>query len=302
MNEKDRYFFMKILIVEDEDLVRDFLVEALIYEGFDVHGAMNGVEGLSLFVQFQPHVVITDIEMPKVDGFELLKAIRRRDSDVLVMMSTGNGSEESAIRALQLGANDYIPKPISLGKLLQILRKYEAILHARTLEQEILGMITNREFTMKIGNDIKRLPKIVDYLLQETSSAIPQKQRLGVHLGLIELITNAVEHGNLGITGDEKGQALMENNLLNLYAQRMVDEKYKDKKVTIHFNMNEEECEWTIYDEGEGFNWNEMLNPLLSEGLFELHGRGIFLSRLQFNEMEYLGTGNIVRIKKKLRE
>ena len=70
-------------------------------------------------------------------------------------------------------------------------------------------------------------------------------------------------------------------------------------KVTVDFTMDAEACEWVISDEGDGFDWRSVQNPIEDEDLFKAHGRGIFLARFQFDELEYLGNGNTVRVNKK---
>lgn len=103
---------MKLLIIDDEKPVLEMLELSLSSEGYDVLTAESGSEGLSLFADAAPSIVITDIKMPGMDGIEVLKRIKSSDSEAEVIVITGHGDMDSAIQALQHGASDFITKPV----------------------------------------------------------------------------------------------------------------------------------------------------------------------------------------------
>jgi len=292
---------MKILIVEDDPASRLFLSEVMKGLRHDVAAAEDGKIGLEVFDKFKPDLVFSDIRMPNMDGLELLARIRKLSSDAIVVMTTAFGSEEYTVKALRLRANDYLLKPIRREDLLGIIQKYSTVVASRTLESEILGKIVRRESTIKIDNRLDLVGKIADRLMLDTGNAISKKDRLGVHLGLVELLMNAMEHGNLEITYEEKTAALeaIPDAWMRLLSERLSQPTLASRIVTIDFKMNQEICEWIITDEGNGFNWKSLPDPLAEENLLESHGRGIMLSRMQFDEFQYIGNGNTVHVKKK---
>ena len=113
----------KILIVEDEKSMRDVLGILLEGEGYDVTLAAGGIDGISLLNKDIFDMVITDINMPKVNGFEILKKVRETSPDTLVIMITAFGTTESAIEAMQLGAYDYIHKPFKIDEIRLVVKK-----------------------------------------------------------------------------------------------------------------------------------------------------------------------------------
>jgi anti-sigma regulatory factor (Ser/Thr protein kinase) len=163
-------------------------------------------------------------------------------------------------------------------------------------------MILHRELTLQLRNQPEIVSRVVDRLMQETECRIPAADRLSIHLGLLEIVMNAIEHGNLGITYSEKSEALegQTGDWQNLVKQRMSESPYKDRSVLIQFQMDGECCEWTITDEGEGFDWQAVPDPNDPENLLAANGRGIMLARLSFDELTYLGTGNQVVLRKNL--
>ncbi len=107
----------RILVVDDEQTVRDFLQKALENAGYDVITASDGREALDKVSQFDVSLVLLDIVMPGLDGYEVLEHMRQYE-DIPVIMLSGIGGETTKIDTLALGADDYITKPFSVGELL----------------------------------------------------------------------------------------------------------------------------------------------------------------------------------------
>lgn len=112
---------MKILIVEDEERIRKVVRSFLIKNGYVVREAADGEEGLDLFYEWNPDLVLLDVMMPKKDGYEVCRAIKS-EKTTPVLMLTAKTQEEDEIRGLEIGADDYIRKPFSL-KILELRLK-----------------------------------------------------------------------------------------------------------------------------------------------------------------------------------
>ncbi len=112
---------MKILIVEDEERIRKVVRSFLVKNGYIVREAADGEEGLDLFYEWNPDLVLLDVMMPKKDGYEVCRAIKS-EKTTPVLMLTAKTQEEDEIRGLELGADDYIRKPFSL-KILELRLK-----------------------------------------------------------------------------------------------------------------------------------------------------------------------------------
>jgi len=285
---------MKVLIVEDDRASRFFLESLLESNEYDFRSAANGIEGLNIFEEYKPDIVLTDIQMPIMDGLELLEAIRDTKSDTIVIIVTAFGTENYAIQALHLGANNYLKKPVSGQELLRLLKKYKAILSSKYSPDALPGRLINRKFTLEFNTEYNKIPKIVDKVIVESNLDIDDNEKINIELGLVELITNAIEHGNLSINYSEKQKALDEGVLGDLYNERMKSPVYQNRIVTIDFFANNEKYQWTITDEGNGFDWNTLPNPTDEDHILELNGRGVFISRFLFDKIEYVGKGNIV--------
>ncbi len=111
----------KILLVDDEPVIIDSLTYSLRKEGFEVESAVDGMQALSLFSQVHPDLVILDIRMPVMDGLEVCRRLRAQ-SPVPIIMLTALGNELDRVVGLEVGADDYLPKPFSFRELLARIR------------------------------------------------------------------------------------------------------------------------------------------------------------------------------------
>jgi len=163
----------RILIVDDEPLVLEVLSDVLAREGFQVSRAAEAVEALQHLEQ-QPHaLVLCDIRMPGMDGFELLREIRRKEPGIDVIMMTGFGSLDGAIDAMTLGAADYLIKPL---KPKEIVARIRSILHRRMLEAEVHALQSELRSRFDASNLVAASPRmaaVVASLSRMASSEAP---------------------------------------------------------------------------------------------------------------------------------
>lgn len=124
---------VRVLVVDDEPAARSALTELLREEGYEVHPAADGYKALGRIETWVPDIVITDVKMPALGGIELMAKLRQQQPDIAVIVMTGFGSVEGAVEAMQLGADDYLSKPVHLPHLLLLL---ERIVARRALASE----------------------------------------------------------------------------------------------------------------------------------------------------------------------
>ncbi len=121
----------KILIVEDEAAIRTGLVDVLVYHGYAVEEAATGTAGLAMARTGQFDLVLLDVMLPEINGFEVCDKIRQQDSDLAIIMLTAKNMDEDIIQGLALGADDYVSKPFSIAQLLlriqAVLRRTQAV-------------------------------------------------------------------------------------------------------------------------------------------------------------------------------
>ena len=150
-----------ILVVDDEPSLRDVVCEFLRSLDYDVMDAADGQAALDILAQDRVDIVISDIMMPRLDGFALLKELRSRHPGVHVLMMTGFGSIESAVQAMTSGAVDYVTKPINFRmlqeKLVRVVKQQRLIrdlaeFTRRTEESEIVTELERENASHLVGH------------------------------------------------------------------------------------------------------------------------------------------------------
>ncbi len=291
---------MRIAIVEDDAGTRRFMEETVSNLGYEMRSAADGLAGLDLIRDWEPHLVFLDIQMPGKDGLEVLSAIREEGIDTIVIINTAFGTEEHAIRALRLRANDYLRKPVRHADLIPMLRKFEEIVAAREQPTGLPEFVRERRCRVVLESRLDRIAPVADYLANEAEMGRNRPLTLGVTLGLVELLNNAVEHGNLEITGDEKADALAVSPgaYRELIETRLSDPELERRRVYVDLLSTRDRAEWVITDQGRGFDWRSIMKDLEAPDPLALHGRGIFLATCYFDQVEFIGSGNVVRVRK----
>ncbi len=122
----------KVLIIEDEENERTGLAELVSAWGYRAETACDGMEGFEKVAEWAPSIVLTDLKMPRMGGMELLERLAKESCTVAVIVVTAQGTIDSAVQAMRMGAYDYITKPIDTDRLRTILQNASALLGTRT--------------------------------------------------------------------------------------------------------------------------------------------------------------------------
>lgn len=288
-----------LLIIDDEAFNLDILSRRLKKAGYDVDTATDGEHAWEVLQQSERKfdAIILDRMMPRLNGIELLKRIKADDrfSDIPVIMQTAAAAPEQVQEGLNAGAYYYLTKPFEGSVLLSIVK---AAINDNQQKNDLKKQIDQGVKTLQHLKKAEfQFFSIDDTHAMATTiaNACPEPDR--IVMGINELLINAVEHGNLGITYREKTELMTEDRLLDEIHLRQALPENQKKLVTIQFERRSDLIEITIIDEGEGFDWEKYLEIDPSRA-FDPHGRGIAMSRmLSVDELEYVGNGNTVKLR-----
>ena len=176
---------ISVLCVEDEDGIRQTIVNTLNYYFKDVYEATSGNEGFELYKYYKPKIVITDIQMRDGNGVELVKRIRENDFETMIIMLTAHSNEEYLMDLINLNINHYILKPLNLKKLSQALEKYLVKSSKPVmLSDDLLFDLQKRELIYK-GSEIiplRKREKDFLYLLYEKKGSILKYEEIEFEL------------------------------------------------------------------------------------------------------------------------
>ena len=287
---------VKILIVDDDEFTCTVTQVILEQCGYTVEIATDGLAGWDR-INSQPtafDLMLLDKKMPKMNGIALLKRLRsdKRFKDLPVIMLTGDGRQDDILEGLAAGASYYLIRPSSSEILKLIIQnalaEYE---HKRELIARIgkqtgnLNLLHKAQFRYRTLSEARDLALLLAEASQDPARTVN---------GYSELLINAIEHGNLGISYAEKSRLLVEDRWEDEISQRLNDPAYAGLMVEVTLEKTPFDCLVTITDQGCGFDWQAYME-FSPERVFDLHGRGIAMSKAaSFDSMEYEGKGNRV--------
>jgi signal transduction histidine kinase len=245
----------KILIVDDEEDVRDMLHLSLSSMGYDVLDAEDGIEALQIFRDAHPQIILTDIKMPSMDGIELLKELKREDPDAEVIMITGHGDMNLAIKSIQHEATDFVPKPVNLEVLKIALRRAQDKFVTR---QQI------RDYTENLENLVR------------------EKTELQNHLSSLGLMISSISHGIKGLlTGLDGGMYKLDTGVAKNDRER-IEEGLGVVKITVE-RIRKMILNIIYYAKERDLQWNQV--DLLS---FVDEVSTVIESKMQSNNIEFV--------------
>ncbi|NOX70609.1 MAG: response regulator transcription factor [Gammaproteobacteria bacterium] len=195
---------LRILVIEDELAIRQGLIDVLVFHGYETDSAASGPTGLQKALTGKFDLILLDIMLPGMDGYEICNRIRAEDRQQPIIMLTARTSEEDIIQGLKLGADDYVAKPFSIQ---QLLLRIEAVLRRSPAGQEMArtihldGISIDTENLVATGDQAnltftRREIDILSYLATNTSRPIPRHELLEKVWGYdrhLELETRTVD-------------------------------------------------------------------------------------------------------------
>jgi two-component system response regulator VanR len=159
---KNKLKDFKVLFVEDEHTIRQHIVNSLGYLVEEVKEASNGVEALEVLKTFSPDIIISDLEMPQMNGVEFIKNVRKNDKDVCIIVLTAHTNSEYLLELIDMHIEHFIVKPMNFEKLLDVLQKCEKTIIEQKSVKHALPMNYAYDDDQKIltyKNEIIKLTK-----------------------------------------------------------------------------------------------------------------------------------------------
>lgn len=286
----------RVLVVEDNVFDQQLLREHLTSRGYQTEFANDGAEALPL-LEADPlryDVVLADRIMPRMHGLELLSHIKEnpRLRTIPVILQTASAKREEMLEGIRAGAYYYLTKPYDVETLLTVVdtaaRDFTDYRHLKErIERGLrcLTLIREASFSIQTVDEARDLGMVLANACPDPMSTV---------IGLTEILVNAVEHGNLGITYEEKSQLNSAGQWETEVTRRLSLPENASKRVEVLMARDNGTVRFTIRDQGCGFDWQRFIE-IDPQRAFDNHGRGIVIARtLSFDSLEYRGCGNEV--------
>jgi len=177
----------RLLIVEDETAIRIGLMDLFVFHGYEVEAAEDGREGLRKGLGGGFDLILLDVMLPGVDGFEICNRVRAADPEQPIIMLTAKTSDEDIVRGLTLGADDYVAKPFSVTQLVLRVKAVLRRTRAQTGDVEMIRLgdgleIDTRNLSGRRGGEslafTRREMEMLQYLAANTERPVPREELL----------------------------------------------------------------------------------------------------------------------------
>ncbi len=292
---------LKLLIVEDHEPIQE-LFRTFIGDYNELDFASNGIDGFSLARQKQYDLIISDLNLPEMEGLEMMRRLRESDVRTPFIVITGHNTLKNEIDSFRLGALDFLVKPFSFDTVSNILERFKKnFLSQKKIKSSKSVFLKSKINLFTIDSVMGEIPDYVEIILSEIHSlhGVKDSDLLVLKVVLFELLANAIEHGNAGVGYLEKQEMLEKEEkdyIEHIDSICMVNKK----KVYVELSYSQAEIRLTIQDEGSGFNPTAVPDPTINPRQNILSGRGIFIAKLNIDKLEYNEKGNIVTAIRKL--
>ena len=282
-----------ILIVEDDPVFLKLTSSILSRKGYLVVIADTARSAQQILENESERitVVILDWAIPDLSGLELLKWMRKKTKfdSIQVIMQTGMKGPEHIRQGIDAGAYYYLVKPTRPEVLLSTIR---SAIRSGNNQKRLASKLKKAENLLELLDEAYFTFKTVDQAELLAVAIANICERFDTAMLVSEILTNAVEHGNLAITYEEKTNLTNNGNLDKEIKRRLADEKYKDRIVKVSLRKEGNSMRLVIEDEGHGFEFEKFLQ-FDDSRMFDNHGRGIAMANSSLN-VEYLNRGNKV--------
>lgn len=290
-----------ILVVDDSEVDRRLLGGLLERNGHRVAYASDGGEALAFLDRSTPDLILTDLLMPRIDGLELVRAVRSRFPTVPVILITGQGSEVLAVEALKQGAASYVPKRHIAEMLMRTVDEVLQVARLDRDQEKLLSCLNRSEFTffMELENDLLLIEPLVRLVKQAVGCMglcdVTGQVRIGV--ALKQAVLNAMLRGNLELGSQPIDIA--DPDHLAMVEQRRNEPPFRDRRVLVDVKISTEEARFVIRDEGPGFDPASVPDGVDTVGEQPPGGRGLALMRAFMDEVTFNEQGNQVTLVKR---
>jgi CheY-like chemotaxis protein len=267
--------------------------------GFAVELVGGGAAAMGAIDRLLPDVVLTDLEMPDVNGLQLVEHVRRNHPAVPVVLMTTYGSEGIAALALQKGAASYVPKRYLTQDIVPTLRSILSVAPVGRGERRVIEFLARSEFQFALENDETLIPSFVSFVEEYLTRVrlCDDTALIRVCVALREALMNAMHHGNLEVASDLRERD--DGSYFNLVASRRQQEPYRSRRVHVMTTITPELARFTIRDEGPGFDPSQLADPTDPANLEKVSGRGMLLIHTFMDEVSHNANGNeIVMVKR----
>ena len=288
-----------ILVVDDSPTQQMQMRLLLESAGYRVTLASDGLDAMDAIARELPDLVVTDLQMPNMNGLELVAQIKTHFPSVPVILATAVGSETIAAAALHKGASSYVPKSDLVTSLTPIVEQVLRNASASQSIRDIQSSFQSIQLRMRINNDETLVPSMIARFEQAACELdfCDKMLWMQIAMALDEGLINAIFHGNLEVSSELR-QLDDGKPFVDLVQHRKSISPYCDRTVDVIMHAEREQIEFVITDQGPGFEVAALPDPTDLANLERAGGRGLLLIHSFMDEVHHNDQGNQITMVK----
>lgn len=290
---------MPDILVVDDSLVDMRIAGGLLerHAGWTVRYARHGREAIDRCEDFLPDIIVTDLQMPEMNGLELVEWVRTELPLIPVVLMTAAGSEQIAVAAIDSGASSYVPKNLLAEELVVTVTRVLAANQEQRGHRRILNALSSIHYTL--SNDLELLSAAVRELRQLARDRwlFSERDTLRFATAVDEALVNAYFHGSLQI--DRQLRIEDASRYYDLAEERRTQQPYADRRIQLQMDIEAEQVRVRVRDDGPGFDASELPDSTAPGFLERATGRGIVLMQTFMDEVSFNDPGNEVTLVKR---
>lgn len=297
---------VKILLVEDSTTQAMHI--QLLLEQFEhqVILATNGIEALAALKEHDPDLVVSDLEMPELDGLRLIERMQIDYPGIPAILITALGSEDAAVEALRHGAAAYVPKGRLESLLEQTISNVLGVMRTDRSFAQLIGCLVKNDYAFALPNDASMVSPVANFITQVTSGMdlFPSMENVRLAIAIEQALFNAMFRGNLQLSRE---QYLPDEDIEldgiepKIVAEKRAEEPFSSRTVMFSACINRKGVEITIRDQGDGFDTSIVPSSNPGATVDMQRGRGLLMMVTHMDEVHFNERGNEVRMFKKTR-
>ena len=282
-----------LLLLEPDDNIRDMVQSVVLDHDLSMQATYNVDDAQRALTKGGIFAFVFNLGVIAENPLDFIRRVKQERPELPLLAVVDGFSQGLTVELLKAGTYACLALPLQIDDLSFTLNK----IIANSTDTYSPFAMRYEERTLIMPNDFSLVMQVAKEIIDST---LPNNGRNRYHviLGLSEVINNAIEHGNLGISFEEKSNALKASRFYPLAIERANKEPYKDRVVTVRSRVfpSLKRLEYFVADQGVGFDWRSLPDPKEKSRLLNRNGRGIMMAKYAFDELTYNEIGNEVTL------
>ena len=282
-----------LLLLEPDDNIRDMVQSVVLDHDLSMQATYNVDDAQRALTKGGIFAFVFNLGVIAENPLDFIRRVKQERPELPLLAVVDGFSQGLTVELLKAGTYACLALPLQIDDLSFTLNK----IIANSTDTYSPFAMRYEERTLIMPNDFSLVMQVAKEIIDST---LPNNGRNRYHviLGLSEVINNGIEHGNLGISFEEKSNALKASRFYPLAIERANKEPYKDRVVTVRSRVfpSLKRLEYFVADQGVGFDWRSLPDPKEKSRLLNRNGRGIMMAKYAFDELTYNEVGNEVTL------